>query len=142
MSEINVISRTQQIIVDPASGSVAVINAGPIGPTGAPGVISWTAARTIETVSAIAYTIVATDAGKIKRLTNANPTVTLPAGELTAGQFVEFVCITGRATFVLDSGATWDVPPTPGNKARAIGSFVTVHKMTATAWALRGDLSV
>jgi hypothetical protein len=30
--EINVISRTQQIIVDPASSSVAVINAGPPGP--------------------------------------------------------------------------------------------------------------
>lgn len=141
MSEINVISRTQQIIVDPASGSVALINAGPIGPTGAPGVISWTATQTIETVSAVAYTIVAADAGKIKRLTNATPTITLPAGGITAGQFVEFVCIAGQATFALDTGATWDVSPTPGNKARAIGSFVTVLKMSATAWALKGDLS-
>lgn len=37
MSEINVLSRTQHIIVDPASGSVAVISAGPIGPTGLTG---------------------------------------------------------------------------------------------------------
>lgn len=38
--EINVISRTQQIIVDPASGSVAVINAGPQGPGGPIGEVS------------------------------------------------------------------------------------------------------
>lgn len=141
MSEINVISRTQTIIVDPASSSVAVINAGPMGPAGPPGVVSWNAPLVVETVSAVAYTIVAADAGKLKRLTNANPTITLPAGGLTAGQFVEFVCIAGKATFVLDSGATWDVPPTPSNVARAIGSFVTVFKMSATTWALRGDLA-
>ncbi|MET0786497.1 MAG: hypothetical protein ABWY25_07325 [Paenisporosarcina sp.] len=36
--EINVISRTQHIIVEPASSSIAVINAGPPGPnTGIPG---------------------------------------------------------------------------------------------------------
>lgn len=35
--EINVISRTQTIIVDPSSGSVSVINAGPAGPGGPPG---------------------------------------------------------------------------------------------------------
>jgi hypothetical protein len=34
--EINVLSRTQVIHVDPTSGSVAIINAGPTGPTGAP----------------------------------------------------------------------------------------------------------
>jgi hypothetical protein len=141
MSEINVVSRTQQIIVDPSSGSVAIINAGPIGPTGSAGVISWGAARTIETTAALNYTTVAADAGKVKKLTNANPTVTLSAGGLTAGQSVDFVCIAGRTTFVLESGAAWDVPPTPGSKARAIGSFVTAIKMTATAWALRGDLS-
>ena len=37
MSEINVISRTQMIIVEPTSGSVSIINAGLIGPTGPPG---------------------------------------------------------------------------------------------------------
>lgn len=41
--EINVISRTQQIIVDPASSSVAVINAGPIGPGGPIGQVSTAA---------------------------------------------------------------------------------------------------
>ena len=38
--EINVISRTQIIYVDPTSGSVSVINAGPIGPGGPPGEVS------------------------------------------------------------------------------------------------------
>jgi hypothetical protein len=36
MSEINVISTTQKIIVDPASYSVSVIYTGPAGPTGPP----------------------------------------------------------------------------------------------------------
>lgn len=40
MSEINVISRTQRIIVDPASSSVAVINVGPAGPGGPMGEVS------------------------------------------------------------------------------------------------------
>ena len=35
--EINVISRTQIIYVDPTSGSVSVINAGPQGPAGPTG---------------------------------------------------------------------------------------------------------
>lgn len=37
-TDINVISRTQHITVDPASGSVSVINAGPMGPGGPSGV--------------------------------------------------------------------------------------------------------
>lgn len=36
MSTINVISRTQRIVIDPASRSVAVINLGPQGPVGDP----------------------------------------------------------------------------------------------------------
>jgi hypothetical protein len=34
--EINVISRTQIIVVEPVSGSVSIINAGPMGPPGPP----------------------------------------------------------------------------------------------------------
>jgi len=41
--EINVISRTQHIVVDPASSSVAVINAGPPGPGGPIGQVSTAA---------------------------------------------------------------------------------------------------
>jgi hypothetical protein len=32
--EINVVQRTQYIIVEPSSASVSVINAGPVGPAG------------------------------------------------------------------------------------------------------------
>jgi hypothetical protein len=46
MSEINVLSSTQKIIVDPASSSVAVINAGPIGPGGPIGEVSTAAMNT------------------------------------------------------------------------------------------------
>ncbi len=35
--EINVISRTQTIIVEPTSSAVSIINAGPMGPTGPQG---------------------------------------------------------------------------------------------------------
>lgn len=37
MSEINVVSRTQHIIIEPTSKSVAIINAGPQGPAGPAG---------------------------------------------------------------------------------------------------------
>lgn len=42
-SEINVIQRTQNIIVEPSSGSVSVINAGPVGPGGPVGQVSTAA---------------------------------------------------------------------------------------------------
>jgi hypothetical protein len=35
--EINVVSRTQTIVVDPVSSSVSIINAGPAGPGGPAG---------------------------------------------------------------------------------------------------------
>jgi hypothetical protein len=43
MGELNVVSKTQHIIVDPASSSVAVINAGPPGPGGPIGQVSTAA---------------------------------------------------------------------------------------------------
>lgn len=51
--EINVISRTQQIIVDPASSSVSIISAGPAGPGGPMGEVS-TAAMNQAIAAAIA----------------------------------------------------------------------------------------
>ena len=39
-TEINVISRTQVIVVEPTSGTVAIISAGPVGPGGPPGEVS------------------------------------------------------------------------------------------------------
>lgn len=46
MTDINVVSRTQHIIVDPASNSVSVTNSGPPGPGGAPGVSGVASATT------------------------------------------------------------------------------------------------
>lgn len=40
MSDVNVIQRTQHIIVNMANNSVSVINGGPIGPTGIPGEVT------------------------------------------------------------------------------------------------------
>ena len=98
-------------------------------------------AQVIETQPGTAYTVVAADAGKLIRLTGlALNTITLPAAGPTVGQRIDFVCINGQATFVLEAGATWDVPPTPSVTARAIGSFVTAIKMGAASWALTGDL--
>jgi hypothetical protein len=116
--------------------------AGPIGdtgPTGPAGPIETT--QVIEAVSTTAYTIVAADAGKLKRLTFAGAiTVTLPVAGVSTGQRVDFACIGGVATFVL-SGATWDAAPTPSSVARSIGSFVTAIKTGASSWALTGDLA-
>ena len=124
---------------------------GPAGPTGPAGSTGATGSQgpagpvettqTIEAVSTTAYTIVAADAGKLKRLTFAGAiTVTLPAAGVSTGQRVDFACIGGVATFVL-SGATWDVAPTPSAVARAVGSFASAIKTGATTWALVGDLA-
>jgi len=117
---------------------------GPAGTTGAQGPAGtngdWSTAQTVESAAGTAYSVVAGDAGKLKRLTGT-ATVTLPSAVLAAGQRVDFVCIGGAATFVLGSGATWDIPPTPSAVARATGSFVTAIKMGATTWALTGDLA-
>lgn len=111
---------------------------GATGPAGPAGPVETT--QTIETVSATTYTIVAGDAGKLKRLTGTSCTVTLPATGVSTGQRVDFACVGGVATFVL-SGATWDVNPSPSAVARAVGSWVTAMKMGASSWALAGDLA-
>ena len=43
MSDINIRASTQKIYVDPASSSIAVVNAGPIGPGGPIGEVSTAA---------------------------------------------------------------------------------------------------
>ena len=60
-SEINVISRTQHIIVEPSSGSVSVINAGPSGPGGPSGA---TPATYPSVANAAALPAVASSVGK------------------------------------------------------------------------------
>lgn len=58
MTDINVVSKTQKIIVDPASSSVSVINAGPIGPggsDGADGIGMGTGVTDVEAITQAAY---------------------------------------------------------------------------------------
>ena len=83
-----------------------------------------------------------TDPGKIKAMTAAAVTVTLPAtGSFNQGQRIDFISVGGAITFVLGSGATWLVPPTPSAVTRAKGSFATVINVTIGQWALTGDLA-
>ena len=113
---------------------------GPKGDTGTPGLNGdWSTPQPIEIMPGATYNVGSGDAGKLKKLTSVS-TITLPSAVLEIGQRVDFVCVGGPATFVLGSGATWDVAPTPSTNARTTGSFVSAIKMAATAWALAGDL--
>jgi len=122
-----------------ANGTWVEGQQGPQGPAGTPG--DWSTPQTIQTVSTPTYTLVAADAGVLKRLTGAGQVITLPPAVLSAGQRVDFVCIGGVASFVLGGGATWDVAPTPTNVARTTGSFVSAVCMSGVSWALTGDLA-
>jgi hypothetical protein len=102
--------------------------------------LSGLATQPVATQAGTTYTIAATDAGVLTRLTGT-ATITLPSGGLGTGQRSDFVCIGGPATFVLGSGATWDVAPTPSTVARETGSVVTAVKTGATTWVLVGDLA-
>lgn len=94
--------------------------------------------QAVET-AAYPYTVVAADAGKLRRVTAAT-TFTLPSAGPAVGQRVDYLCVGGIASFVLGAGATWDALPV-STSARAIGSLVTVIKTGATTWALVGDLA-
>jgi len=59
MSEINVLSRTQRIIVNPTSRAVSVINSGPQGPPGVPG--SPGGLTEEEAIDAVATSLIAGD---------------------------------------------------------------------------------
>jgi len=94
----------------------------------------------VTTVSATSYTLSAVDAGDLIRVTGTAPTITLPSGGgLTVGQRVEFLCISAPVTFVLGSGAAWDVTPASTTVVDS-GAFVVAVKMSATTWALMGQL--
>jgi hypothetical protein len=122
-----------------SSGSWVSFAFGPQGPVGPPGPqVSFT--QTVETVTGNLYSVAPTDSDKIKRMTGI-ATVTLPYGALATGQHVDFVSIGAPVTFVLGSGATWDIPPTPSAVSRAIGSVVSAIKTGGTNWILTGDLA-
>lgn len=137
--QVNVVSKTQTIEVEEASGTVAVINSGPQGPSG-----PYAASQTIETVSGTTYTIVNTDVNKLKLFSNAGAiAVTAPQdSDVTweIGSWVELLQYgTGQITVAAGTGAT--LISTPTLKSRATNSRLFLQKIAANTWHLSGDLA-
>lgn len=146
--EINVISRTQQIIVDPSSAAVSIINAGPQGPAGPAGPAgadtSYTSPQSINAQTGTTYTLATTDLGKLITLSNAAAiTLTVPqdsAVTWAVGAWCEiFQLGAGQITVVAGSGATLRTTPTA--KVRAQYARAYLQKISANTWALAGDLA-
>lgn len=95
-----------------------------------------------EIVSGATYTVVAADAGKVKKLTNAGAVaITLSNGVLTADQIVYFQnAATGAVTFV--NGGTMVITQTAGDQKQmaAAPSFAAIRADSATAATLFGGL--
>lgn len=157
MASVNVISSTQRIIVSPTSGTISIINAGPIGATGATGATGAqgppgdTGAqgpagprRTIKADTSTAYAPILSDENQMITLSNAAAiTVTLPSNATQAfpiGSEVDFLWLgLGQPTFAAGSGAT--VNGTPGLKLRLQYSAATAKKISTNGWVMIGDLS-
>ena len=89
-----------------------------------------------------AYTLVASDAGKLVTVTRATAVnVTVPAGVFTAGQRVDVLDLgAGRVTFVAGSGMT--LGGTPSLVSRDQYSAHSVVFLSATQAVVVGDLEV
>jgi hypothetical protein len=93
-----------------------------------------------------AYTLVASDAGKLVTLDNgAAVTVTLPADadapDFEVGQYVDMIQLgAGAVTVEAGSGATLRLSGLTAD-ARAQYSRFTVQKIAADTWILWGDLA-
>jgi len=114
---------------------------GPTGPVGPAGPIQTT--QQVSDVSMQTFTPDATYAGFFVALSNTLPiTVTLPSGGLAMGQRIDFIGVGNPSvTFVLESGASWLVAPTPSAVLRAKGSAATAIKAGTSHWVLIGDLA-
>ena len=90
----------------------------------------------VSTHVGAAYTLVATDAGEMKRLDNATAiALTLPTGVFTVGDVVLIRQV--GAGQVTASGGTI-VPASP--KTRALGSVMSLHYVATDTWDASGDL--
>ena len=118
---------------------------GPTGPAGADGAdgedLTHATAQTINAQTGTAYTLVASDAGKLVTLTNeAAITLTVPASTFTAGQRVDcLVAGAGMVTATAGSGLTLNGTPTLVSRAQ--WSAFTVLFTSATAAVVVGDLA-
>lgn len=118
------------------------------GPTGPQG--DWSAAQQINPQTGTAYTLMASDAGKLVTLTNSLAiTLTVPAGlGLAIGQRIDLAAMgTGQVTVTPGSASTF-VRYTPSLKLRAqysaatlICTGVTTTPTVTETYLLVGDLA-
>ena len=95
--------------------------------------------QAINTQTETAYTLAASDAGKLVTLTNAAAiTLTVPGNVFTAGQRVD--CIVAGAGMVTAVGSSCTVNGTPSRVSRAQWSAFTVLFTSATTAVVVGDL--
>ena len=148
MSDINVVSRTQKIIVDAASSSVSVINAGPQGPQGLNGTIPNVIKNYVET-AVIDTTITTTEevqitggsftavSGRYYRVTYYEPNLYAAGGDNFMKLRIRSINLTGTERQMA----------TPGVGATFTGAFVVsrvitgisgTHNFVATAQSNNG----
>ena len=96
--------------------------------------------QAVNAQTGTAYTLAASDAGKLVTLTNAAAiTLTVPGNVFTAGQRVD--CIVAGAGMVTAVGSSCTVNGTPSLVSRAQWSAFTVLFTSATTAVLVGDLA-
>ena len=143
MSDINVISFTQKIVVDPFSSSVAVINAGPVGPPGAQGVAAGPTSTNAQTGTS--YTLQMSDVDKLVTMENSSAsTITIPPNSSLAfpvgSTRIDIARLgLGSVTIVPGSGVT--VRRTASLALRLQYSMATLIKIGIDTWLLAGDLA-
>lgn len=101
-------------------------------------------ALTVNAQTGTAYTLVASDLGKLISLSNASTiTVTVPANSsvpFAVGAQINLVQIGAGQVVVAGAGGV-TVNATPGLKCRAQYSYATLIKRATDTWDLLGDLS-
>ena len=109
------------------------------------GVTLQTSARAIQRIpvsthTGTAYTLVATDAGEMKRLDNAAAiALTLPTGVFTIGDVV-LVRQVGAGQ-VTAAGGTINLQTGAVAKTRTRGSVISLHYVATNTWDASGDLA-
>lgn len=139
MTQINVLSLTQRIVVDPFSSAVAVILAGPQGPAGPAGGES---AAPVTAQTGTAYTFVLGDAQSVITHNNAGPSVfTIPENATVPfpiGTVIEIVRLgTGSLTVSPASGSVVLRSVGSNNVLGTIYQCARLRKLMTNTWILQ-----
>jgi hypothetical protein len=111
------------------------------GLVAAAAVADGVATQAINTQTGTTYTLVASDAGKLLKLTNAAAiTLTVPNAVFTAGQRID-VIVGGAGMVTVAAGAGATVNGTPSLVSRAQWSALTVLFLSASQAVVIGDLA-